>query len=226
MRSIYEKVLGEQFQLLHPKLQEKFSLKSIDQCAIISKGVMKEITGGFILLRPLFFLGIKKRIVFPERGENIPFTLENYAYQDSFGRECVVWARTFQFPSKIRHFDATMIFNAENRKIVDYFGTHHDFISDLELKVTKIGSLRIRSKSQRIIWNGWSIALPAFLRGEAEIVEWFDEYEKVFKIHVKVRNRLVGTLFEYHGSCQTEFVDMPTEKIPCHIKPIKEQARE
>ncbi|MGE6258092.1 DUF4166 domain-containing protein [Heyndrickxia sporothermodurans] len=226
MKSIYEKVLGEEFHLLHPKLQEKFSLKSIDQRAIISKGVMEEIKGGFLFIRPLFMLGIKKRIFFPERGKNIPFTLENYAYQDSFGRECVAWARTFQFTKKNRHFDATMIFSEEKRNIVDYFGIAHDFVSDLDMKVMKNGSLRIKSTSQRIIWNERSIPLPKFLRGDAEINEWFDDGDKEFKIHVHVRNRLVGTLFEYYGGFRAEIVDLIDKQIPSYIKPLKEQARE
>lgn len=226
MKSIYEKVLREQFQLLHPKLQEKFSLNSTDQRAIISTGVMKEIKGGFLLLRQLFHFGTKKRIVFPERGHDIPFVLENYAYQDSFGRECIVWARSFHFPKKIRHFDATMIYSERKQGIVDYFGTHHDFVSDLDFEVMKNGGLKIVSTNQRVIFNKWTLHLPPFLRGRAVIREWYDDRKETFFIHVKVINSLVGILFEYEGSFDAKYVNMKNKDIPVHIKPIREQIRE
>ena len=34
--------------------------------------------------------------MFPETGSNIPFTIENYAFVDQFGRETVSWIRTFR----------------------------------------------------------------------------------------------------------------------------------
>ena len=48
--------------------------------------------------------------MFPQKGRDIPFTIENYAYKDMFGRETVTWVRKYQFPDRIRRFDATMIY--------------------------------------------------------------------------------------------------------------------
>ena len=39
--------------------------------------------------------------------------------------------------------------------------------------------------------------LPKFLYGEAKIVESYDETLQCFRIHVQVRNPLIGSLFSY-----------------------------
>ena len=70
--------------------------------------------------------------MFPEQGEDVPFTIENYAYRDSFGRETVTWLRTFNM-RKVRRFDAYMLYSQQRRKIVDYLGTHQHLAVDIEL---------------------------------------------------------------------------------------------
>jgi hypothetical protein len=40
-------------------------------------------------------------------GRNIPFTIENYAFVDQFGRETVSWIRTFE-SRRARRFDALL----------------------------------------------------------------------------------------------------------------------
>ena len=42
--------------------------------------------------------------------------------------------------------------------------------------------------------------LPKFLYGEAKIVESYDETLQCFRIHVQVRNPLIGSLFSYKGT--------------------------
>ena len=43
MTSIYEQALGSQFQMLHPKIRERFGFDSKDHIASIGEGVMEEI---------------------------------------------------------------------------------------------------------------------------------------------------------------------------------------
>lgn len=226
MKSIYQKALGENFKRLHPKLQEKFGLTSTGGKAAISHGIMDEITGGLPFLRPLFRLGTGRRMVFPERGCNISFMLENYAYRDSYGRECIIWARTFDFGKKKRHFDAVMVYSEQKERIIDYFGSHQDFVSDLEFTVLDDGGLRIISKEQRLLPGDLAIPLPVFLRAEATVTERFLDETNEFFIHVQVRNPIVGTLFEYQGTFRTEYVHVLPEEIPDRVIPVKERKRE
>ena len=57
---------------------------------------MDEIWKGGFFTAPFLHVGSWRRIMFPETGRNIPFTIENYAFVDRFGRETVSWIRTFE----------------------------------------------------------------------------------------------------------------------------------
>ena len=43
-------------------------------------------------------------------------------------------------------------------------------------------------------------AVTKILYGEAKIVESYDETLQCFRIHVQVRNPLIGSLFSYKGT--------------------------
>src|SRR5262249_30348250 len=107
MTSIYEKVFGENFSKLHPQIQKRFGFGSDNQVASIGRGVMDQVWFGKWYTVPFLYLGTWRNILFPQRGKNIPFTIENYAYRDRFGRETVTWVRTYFFSNRTRRFDAT-----------------------------------------------------------------------------------------------------------------------
>jgi hypothetical protein len=86
--SIYEKAMGDNFQKLHPRIQERFGFSSGDRVASIGTGVMERIWHSKWAMLPLY-IGTFRNIMFPQGGEQVPFTIGNYAYQDSFGRETV-----------------------------------------------------------------------------------------------------------------------------------------
>ena len=83
--SIYEQALGSQFQMLHPKIRERFGFDSKDHIASIGEGVMEEIWYAPWAALPLY-IGTMRHIMFPNRGKGIPFRIENYAYRDEWGR--------------------------------------------------------------------------------------------------------------------------------------------
>ena len=60
---------------------------------------MHEIWRGPFYTLPFLMIGTWRNIMFPERGRDVPFEIENYAYRDSFGRETVTWMRR-NFPSR------------------------------------------------------------------------------------------------------------------------------
>lgn len=55
-------------------------------------GVVQEIWYGKPCTMPFLYIGTQHNIMFPQRGQNVPFTIKNCAYPDSFGRETVTWA--------------------------------------------------------------------------------------------------------------------------------------
>ena len=133
MQSIYQRVLGSDFDRLHPKIQERFGFTSEDGRGAIGRGTMHELWHGRIYTLPFLYVGTWRNIMFPERGREVPFQIENYAYRDSFGRETVTWLRTFETRRR-RRFDAYMIYSEQRKRVVDYLGSHQHLAVDLEMK--------------------------------------------------------------------------------------------
>jgi Domain of unknown function (DUF4166) len=129
--SIYRRALGDDFERLHPQIKRRFGFSSEDGIASIGRGVMEEIWRGPAFTVPFLVVGTWRRIMFPDRATDVPFTIENYAYRDRFGRETVTWTRTFELARRTRRFDATMIWSERRGCIVDYLGTHQHLAVDL-----------------------------------------------------------------------------------------------
>lgn len=226
MTSIYQHALGAEFCRLHPKIQERFGFSSKDELAAIGTGTMERIWHGRLYTLPFLYLGTWRRIMFPEHGVNIPFTIQNYAYVDRFGRETVTWARTFQ-TRKTRHFDATMIYSQERNRIVDYLGTHQHLAVDIHLEVDeKTRGLRLRSGEQRFYEGLLGFRFPMYFSGVADVCTWYDEDTEKHRISVNVTNSQWGPLFGYEGSFDVEWKSVRFEDIPSHVKPIREERRE
>ena len=225
MTSIYQQVMGSDFARLHPLVQRRFGFCSEDGVASFGRGVMDEIWHGPWYTLPFLRLGAFRRIMFPERARDVPFTIENYAYRDRFGRETVTWIRTFQM-QRPRRFDAYMIRSPRRGCIVDYLGTHQHLAVDLDLSVDPRGGLRIRSGAQRFYEGVLAFCFPLCFSGVADVCEWFDDSVGKFRIEVAVRNRIHGPIFGYRGSFDAEWKILGPQGIPAGMKPCREEWRE
>ena len=225
MTSIYQQALGSDFAQLHPQIQRRFGFSSQDRLAALGTGVMEEICHGSAYTLPFLYAGLPRRIMFPECGRQVPFSIENYAYVDALGRETVTWLRTFRLRTT-RHFDAYMIYSSQRGGIVDYLGTHQHRAVDLDLSVDARGGLCIRSGAQRFYEGPLAFAFPLQLAGIAEVCEWYDDAQQAFRIKVHVANRRWGPLFGYHGSFQVEWHPMPAGQCPPHGLPQRVEHRE
>lgn len=225
MTSIYQRALGSDFERLHPQIQRRFGFNSEDGLASIGRGVMDEVWRGRFYTIPFLHIGTWRQIMFPETGRDIPFTVENYAFVDDFGRETVSWVRTFETP-RIRRFDAYMVYSERRRGIVDYLGTHEHLAVDIDLSVDAEGGLRIRSGAQRFYESRVGFPFPMLFSGAADVREWFDERIGRFRISVDVRNPVWGRLFGYHGSFDVEWRKADCGDVPRHIRPQRQERRE
>jgi hypothetical protein len=225
MSSIYQRALGSDFDRLHPEIQRRFGFSSPDQIAAVGRGVMEEVWRGYPYTLPFLYLGTWRRIMFPETGRNIPFTIENYAFIDDFGRETVSWVRTFA-SRRQRRFDAYMIYSEERRAIVDYLGSHEHLAVDIDLSVDAEGGLRLRSGAQRFYEGPIAFGFPMLLSGIAEVREWYDERARCFRIVVDVRNKTWGHLFGYRGQFTVEWKTGPASQIPSHVLPLRQESRD
>jgi len=225
MTSIYQEVLGADFARLHPRIQQRFGFSSASGVAAIGTGMMEVLWHGPAWTLPFLYLGSWRRIMFPEQGREIPFTIRNYAYRDGFGRETVTWVRNFR-TRRERRFDAYMIHSRERGCIVDYMGSHQHLAVDIELSVDERGGLRLRSGEQRFHEGPVSFRFPLALSGVADVCEWFDDESGRFRISVDVRNRRCGPLFGYRGSFDVEWREVRPEAVPREVKPVREERRE
>lgn len=225
MSSIYQLVMGSDFSRLHPQIQRRFGFSSADGIAAVGRGVMERIWHGRFYTLPFLYVGSWRRIMFPEYGKNVPFTIENYAYRDSLGRETITWLRTFQ-TRRPRRFDAYMIFSQQRRKIVDYLGTHQHLAVDIDLSVSERGGLQLRSGEQRFYERIIGFRFPMLFSGVADVCEWYDDESNRFRISVNVSNRMWGPLFGYDGAFDVEWIPITERDIPAAVKPHREESRE
>jgi hypothetical protein len=223
--SIYRQALGRAFDRLHPQIQTRFGFGSASGVAAIGTGIMDELWHGRFYTLPFLYLGSGRRIMFPETGTDVPFTIRNYAYRDRFGRETVTWIRDFR-TRRPRRFDAYMIYSRERGKVVDYLGSHQHLAVDIDLSVDDRGGLRLRSGAQRIYEGPFAFSFPMFFSGVADVCEWFDDSAGKFRIAVSVANRVWGPLFGYRGSFDVEWKSARPEDVPDDVKPRREQRRE
>lgn len=223
MTSIYQRVLGSDFERLHPQIQRRFSLTP--GAASKGTGVMERLWHGRPYTLPFLYIGAWRRIMFPEQGKNVPFTIENYAYRDGYGRDTVTWVRTFETRRR-RRFDAYMIYSEERGRIVDYLGSHQHLAVDLDLRVDERGGLCLRSGAQRFYERFVGFSFPLLLSGVANVREWFDDEENRFRIEVNVANRTWGPLFGYSGWFVAEWFETNPDEAPEHVRPLREERRE
>ena len=225
MKSIYEQTLGEKFKLLHPRIQERFGFSSSDNVACIGTGIMDEVWHGALYTMPFLYIGSWRKIMFPEQGRAVPFTIRNYAYVDEYGRETITWIRTFK--TKVtRRFDAYMVYSEVRGRIVDYLGTHQHLAVDIDLSVDQRGGLCLRSGAQRFYEGSLGFGFPMLFSGVAEVCEWYEEQDQQFHIEVNVRNRVWGSLFGYRGTFQVNWVPVMPDEIPAEVMPVRCERRE
>lgn len=225
MTSIFGTVLGRDFRRLHPQLQRRFSVGLESGEACVGTGVMDRIVHGGRWVRPFLALGGTRNILCPREGTEVPFTIENVPYADTFGRETVSFVRTFAMPGGPRRFDAQMVLARSGDRIVDYLGTHQHLATDLHLSVDEEGGLVIRSGVHRFREGPVDVRVPDLVGGDAEVRERYDEATGRFHIRVRVTNRRFGLLFGYDGSFTCAFHDVTELGVRPGLRPVREEAR-
>ena len=195
--AIFEQVMGNQFSRLHPMLQKRYDLPT--GTVFKASGIMHEIKGGPKWLYPLFRIGVKWKLLFPERGNSIPFSITNTSYISDDGERHVHWERIFHFRNKKRYFNALMSLDVERLVIKDYLGEPHIVYADLAFTVTAEGHLKITSLNQKLVLGKIEIPLPKLFQGLATVTEKYLDERACYQITVTVKNPLIGTVFSYEG---------------------------
>jgi hypothetical protein len=216
---VLERAFGADFANLHPRVRDRLTLPA--GRGMLGHGVMDRIWRGPGFTLPFLWLGATRHILFPDRGRNVPFTIENYPYVDQHGRETVSFVRTFEFPRRRRRFDAQMV-HSPARGLVDYLGTHQHLAVDLAVSVRPDGGFRLRSGGFRLREGPVRAVLPRALTGTAQVDEWFDAAREQFRIEVVVVHPRFGPVFGYEGGFSARFVDVGGG-VSGAVKPLREK---
>lgn len=217
MTGIYRRALGDDFDRLHPRLRERYDLASDGTRAMVGRGRMRRVWSR-PLARPALRLAARRNLPFPETGEDVPFTVENVAYRDRFGREAVAWTRAFE-TAPPRRFDATMVYGEERDCVVDYLGRYADVVSDLHLSVTADRGLHVRGRDARLLPGRLGVAIPRPLAVHADVFESYDDAAARVEVEVTVHSPTLGRLFGYEGWFEPTFP--PPGDVP-RVRPARE----
>ncbi|WP_432545967.1 DUF4166 domain-containing protein [Kineococcus sp. SYSU DK004] len=217
--------LGEDAQHLHPMLRRRFGVSTAAGYSCVGRGTMDRVWHGPAWTLPFLHLGAWRNILVPDSATDVPFSVENYAYRDSLGRETVTVVRTFEVrPGRRRRFDATLVADGPGR-VLDYLGTHQHLAVDLRPSVLPDGSLRIVSGAQRFYEGPVAFRFPMALSGTAVLTEGWDAERERFTIAVAVSNARFGPLAGYSGSFTCEFPAVVGDAVPPAVRPLREEAR-
>lgn len=221
--SIFAAALGTDFRRLHPMMQRRFGVSLAGGYACVGTGIMNRISRGPWWTVPFLQIGRLRNILVPDTGEQVPFTIENHAYCDPYGRETVTFVRKYQTQRGAARFDATMVLDPARGTIVDYLGTHQHLAVDLDLAVTRDGALHLRSGLQRFYEGPVAFRFPMVASGYADLTESYDEAIGAFRVRLRVTNRRFGFLFGYEGTFTCDFP--PAGTIPADLLPRRHERR-
>ncbi|PZP43322.1 MAG: DUF4166 domain-containing protein [Pseudopedobacter saltans] len=223
--SAYKRQMGLDYEKLHPKIQKRFDFSTSNNIAFVGKGIMEKIWNGNKLAVLILKILSKSNILFPKVGENIEYEIHNYPYIDQFGREVHSMNRVFFFEQEEQRFDGSATYSEIKKHIVEYLGLDHRMVFEMELKAEN-GAIRFTSGRQYAFFARLKIRVPSLIRGNINLLEWYDDEKKKFYLDLKVSSKLFGPLFGFNGWFDAEYIDFKDRSIPNKFKPIREEIRE
>jgi hypothetical protein len=223
--SAYRQQMGLEYEKLHPEIQKRFDFSTTNNIAFIGKGTMDNIwTGNKIAVFLLKILS-KTNILFPRTGKNIEYEIHNYPYIDNFGREVHSMNRIFYFSDEEQRFDGTATYSESKKHIIEYLGLDHRMVFEMGLKVEK-GAIRFTSGRQFAFMGRLKFPIPSIVRGNIDLLEWYDDDKQLFYLDLKVKSKLFGPLFGFTGWFDAEYKDFKEQTIPEKFKPTRDERRE
>ena len=223
--SAYRLQMGLEYEKLHPEIQKRFDFSTMNNIAFVGKGVMDKIWNGNKIAVFVLKLLSKSNILFPRTGENIEYEIHNYPYIDSFNREVHSMNRIFYFPDEQQRFDGTATYSESKKHIVEYLGLDHRMVFEMALSAEN-GAIRFKSGRQFLFILGLKIPVPKLVRGNIDLIEWYDDEKQKFYLDLKVNSVLFGPLFGFTGWFDADYIDFTGKTIPDKFKPTREEQKE
>lgn len=189
---------------------------------------MSEIYQGRWFVVPFLRLVTGRRILFTDTGVNIPSSVHNDAYRDSFerrrrlGSEPLNFQQGFDFLTK--HLFTASIASAQSSTL-ELTSIFRWIWSSPVTKGDK-GDLCLKTAAQRLFVPWLTGRFPQLLSGTARVRESYNDTLNRFEIDVDISNPIFGTIFGYRGWFDLEMIECDRESIPTDAFPLFETKRE
>ncbi|TBN57757.1 DUF4166 domain-containing protein [Glaciihabitans arcticus] len=191
--SVWQRALGDDIDRLSPGLRAYFALPP---AGTVGRGTgVYEVAGSSRRwLRPVLAVLAWRRILFPEFGRGIPFTVTNTPAGDALRG----W-RTFDFPGRTRVMQDEM--RIVGGALHDFLGRHSELEAQLELEVVE-GALHLRTGRLWLNLGRLRVALPRLAR--IRLIE--QSVENGQRVSAVLSSPVLGDWFEYTGDFRYEYV--------------------
>jgi hypothetical protein len=188
--SVYERVLGERFGDLDPGLRAYFGSPP----GTVGTGVgVYEIAGSrHHWLRPVLAWLAWRRMLFPEFGHDIPFTIVNTTNADG----SLSARREFGFPRVTRVMEDTM--SVVDGALHDRLGRRRGLEVEFALAVVD-GGLRMRSRRQWLRLGGVRLRMPGLVRVTLAESAGGRPGAETQRVDVRMTAPVLGEVFRYAG---------------------------
>jgi hypothetical protein len=190
--SVYERVLGDRIEQLDPQLRRYFG-RPPDGAVGRGTGIYEVAGSRHRWLRPALAWLAWRRVLFPEYGHGIPFTIVNTTHDDG----TLSARREFAFPRRTRTMVDTM--SVVDGALHDRLGRRGGLEVEFALEVVD-GGLRMRSQRQWLHLGPVRFRMPGLVRVTlAETAERGRRGVETQRVDVRMTAPVLGEVFRYAG---------------------------
>ncbi len=211
MTGLFERAVGDDWGTLHPRVRERYALESGEDREAVGVGRMDDLERSTLAL-PVLWLGTIDDFHFPEGGTDVPFTITTEAFVDDAGNEALFLHRTFETDPP-REFVDTLRWNSARGCITDLFGRRGHVAADLRVRADD-GALALSIGTQWLRAGDTYVALPDPLSVDGQLRDWYDDESDRFRVAAEITNPLIGTVFGYTGTFESDFQAIDREAAP------------
>lgn len=215
MTGVYGRALGSDADALHSNVRERYGIGADDERACVGEGTMT-ITHGRLFLPALVAMPVEN-LLFPETGEDVPFTVTTVGHHLPAGHQALTTRRAFDFGRTRRTFDSLTVWDGERERLFDFLGTHGLLASELHPRVED-GALVVEGGRQWARVGERYLPLPKALAADVEVRDRYDEADDAFHVDATVTNELFGEIVRYRGTFTQEFREM--DPVPDALRPV------